>query len=299
QELQGAARAEQQVAAALKLRELALKAGEEDLRSALRKRDHAVLKQERETEAMEKAAEQMAQRAELRAQELSATLQQRGRQLALESAQREEALQAREAELRALGAAQLEEVKELQRLRRSLAEAETSVATWEADQVHREVQGRVLMLEAKSRDTQLGFLVGGFESERLVVTQVLSGSWGEQKGLKPGLELSSLDGKDVKELKEPEVLEALLSTRPLKLCFLRNPPVASVAAAPVIAAAMAPAVTPAIAPAVTPAIAGADQEFWRPTETQAEPYELVAEDVSQLGLDLTGAWRPVFGVCEP
>lgn len=38
-------------------------------------------------------------------------------------------------------------------------------------EVHREVQGRVLMLEAKSRDTQLGFLVGGFESERLVVTQ--------------------------------------------------------------------------------------------------------------------------------
>lgn len=37
---------------------------------------------------------------------------------------------------------------------------------------------------------------------------MLSGSWGEQKGLKPGLELSSLDGKDVKELKEPEVLEA-------------------------------------------------------------------------------------------
>lgn len=92
---------------------------------------------------------------------------------------------------------QLKTTQELQKLRNEAQEAEVAMVTREVDAVRAEANAHVVTLEAKLRDTQLGFMVGGFKE--LLVQKVLEGSWAEQRGLREGDELTSLDGKDVKE----------------------------------------------------------------------------------------------------
>ncbi|CAK9077992.1 unnamed protein product [Durusdinium trenchii] len=287
QELLGETKAEQQVAAGLRIRELALRAGEEDLLATLRKRDHAMQKQEKEVQAMESSAEAMRERAQHRAEELAERLQERAQELSFAAEARENHLAERERELNSVVTEQLEAMEDLKKLRSDFHKAETAAATLEADLIHQEVSNRVLVLEAKSRDTQLGFVVGGFDSGQLIVSKVLHGSWAEQKGLKEGDELTGIDGKDVKELKEPEILESLQSRRPLKITFL-NPDKGQALSQSTLStqAAAKPRPVPAPSPAMQE---GAENEFWQPTEKQAESFELLAdESVKQLGLDLTG-----------
>ena len=58
-EFLGEAKTEQQLSSALRVRELALRAGEEDLKAKLRSREHVILQEQREMEALEKRAEEM------------------------------------------------------------------------------------------------------------------------------------------------------------------------------------------------------------------------------------------------
>ena len=92
---------------------------------------------------------------------------------------------------------QLKTTQELQSLRSEAQEAEMAMVTREVDAVRADANAQVVTLEAKVRDTQLGFMVGGFKE--LLVQKVLEGSWAEQRGLREGDELTSLDGKDVKD----------------------------------------------------------------------------------------------------
>ena len=179
------------------------------------------------------------------------------------------ALQERERQLHVMVAEQIEAIEELKKLKSLEDEAEMKVATFEADLIQEKVTNRLLNLEATSRDTQLGFVVGGFERKQLMVSRVLHGSWAEQKGLTEGDELTSIDGKDVKDFREPELLECLQSQRPLKLTFLKpekHPPPPSWPAEEGWKTDLK------TGPAPSPAKAeeqGAEHEFWQPTEKQA------------------------------
>ncbi|CAE7599790.1 unnamed protein product [Symbiodinium natans] len=66
----GEAKTEQQLASALRVRELALSAGEEDLRAKLRSREHVILQEQREMEGLERRAEEMMALAQKRRQQL-------------------------------------------------------------------------------------------------------------------------------------------------------------------------------------------------------------------------------------
>ncbi|CAE6949430.1 unnamed protein product, partial [Symbiodinium sp. CCMP2456] len=103
-EFLGEAKTEQQLSSALRVRELALKAGEEDLKAKLRSREHVILQEQREMEALEKRAEEMMALALKRrqnllveeqkeAEALELRAQERARELLAEAEERRKTLQ--------------------------------------------------------------------------------------------------------------------------------------------------------------------------------------------------------------
>ncbi|OLP95115.1 hypothetical protein AK812_SmicGene22807 [Symbiodinium microadriaticum] len=99
-EFLGEAKTEQQLSSALRVRELALRAGEEDLKAKLRSREQVILQEQREMEALEKRAEEMMALALKRRQTLLVEEQKEGEALELRAQERARELLAESEERR-------------------------------------------------------------------------------------------------------------------------------------------------------------------------------------------------------
>lgn len=249
-EFLGEAKTEQQLSSALRVRELALRAGEEDLKAKLRSREHVILQEQREMEALEKRAEEMMALAlkrrqhllveeqkelealELRAQERA---QERRRALQGEAQESLEAAEQRAQELLRGAEERREEVmfqeeRELEAMEKQVeeltaekqAQAEASGAQPSPVRM-KQVHTGILELVATGAHGHLGFeAMHSAKSNAMEVVKVEAGTWAQRMRVRLGDHLLSIDSAAVASFTEEGLLEAIRGrTRPARLRFRR------------------------------------------------------------------------------